>query len=495
MSLSALIVDEDVALLDALKLALTPHCTTVLTASTLNFAAKLLQMEAPDIIVCEAEFKAFPAMRVTTQLRALKSDAEIILHVQQLKSTYLPAALSQNIFGCAIKNSVHSELLQLFSQAVKKRVGDIEQRKLQTFNHYCSDESDMLMMVCKDHVTVHLNKRFLEYFDVKTLDEFCQKHGEPSDLIRDYLDFRFEGSLIKRLRESQYHSETLLIPNLSGNSTRFVISLHRIQNNKRFALVTLSACNQYIKSLCSHSLDQQVNVSDATVFDTFKEIKQKEKEVVFHNFYKGINITNSGSVIEVYQDKVALKTSQAQLNAIEHAGKFIVHHDLFPFYLVCEKVLNIDYKNSQLIAKAFRFLPKHPLQRKTMRLCVENEGSSATFKEKRIVIEEAQNVAVTDISNCSVKVEVKALPLAFITKKTLMIQLRLLHDENLFEVTAYGSMLRYYDSEECFFAIFKIQLDPSNRARLERFIKKRETALVQAFNSGLVEQLKKMKRV
>ncbi|AQW81729.1 PilZ domain-containing protein [Campylobacter pinnipediorum subsp. pinnipediorum] len=195
------------------------------------------------------------------------------------------------------------------------------------FNELKSSFIDSGLHFCEQN-TKTLNKDDIAAFFEDLYCNIINEKENMSSLQNDFKKFSSENKLFKYSLDYVLINFIFLYSKKSDKDTFLKQMILRIEFIKKsmLARITLDLPSSTFKISTDTFFEHPIN--------TFKKMKDLDKELVFLNLYDGVNVKNSGHIISTSDSSVTIQVDIIQILAMKEEGNaFILQNEFFSKHL------------------------------------------------------------------------------------------------------------------------------------------------------------------
>lgn len=441
----------------------------------------------PDILLTDIKMPGMSGFDLAKMIKADNSDVRILFLSAFDEKEYLHEAIEIGAFRYLSKptkvpllvTALHAAVISIHNE-LHKRI--FEKQLSDIFNY----QNNLLMMLDQDK-TVLVNRQFFDFFGVKSLDEFIQQQGGLTNLLLEHQGFLYStadsGWFETALQNpgKLFHTKVL---NHEGEARHLIMKLRTIPDKEGFTILSFDDISDLNLMMIfdGNAAKNDQKFQDCTaVMKLMNVIKENGSEVKLHNFYRGLTIVNSAVLLKMEEKKIVLKTAYSQLKAIKLAKNITVTSELFPYSVLCKVANLIDFDQQTVTFSDMQFVHESADQRVNIRLELDEERHSATLFRNEIKF--LGKTRIVDISICSVKLELDAMPAGFAVGDMAKLAMVLDSDKQPLSFSISGSVYRIDTLSKTFNIVFIFELSSVYHDKLLDYIAKRQLELIREFKA------------
>ncbi len=448
---------------------------------------QLYREHNPDIVLTDVKMPGMSGFDLAKAIKADNNDVRIIFLSAFDEKEYLHEAIDIGVFHYLSKptkvplliTALHKAVLSIHNERNKR----IFERQLTDIFNY---QNNLLMMLDRE-VPILVNRQFLDFFGVKNLDEFMEQRGGISKLLLEHQGFLYPtsefGWLEKALENpgKLFHTKIL---NHMGETRHLIMKLRTIPDKEGFAILSfddITDLNLMMIFDGNTAKNDQKNQDKSAVMKLMNVIKENASEVKLHNYYRGLTIVNSAVLIKIDDKNVVLKTTHSQLKAIKIAKHITITSELFPYSVLCKVANLIDFDQQTVTFSDMHFIQESADQRINIRLEPDEERHSVTLFRNDIKF--FGNIRIIDISICSVKIEIDALPAGLCVGEKANIVMVLKSNLQPLNLSVTGTVYRIDSFAKNFHIVYLFEHSSPNSDKLHGYIADRQMELIREFKA------------
>lgn len=480
-----LYVEDNQGLRDNVDTLLTKFFPEHWSTSDAESAYELFQTHSPRIVLTDINLPGINGFELARRILAADSGVRIIVLSAFDEKEHLYEAINIGVFRYLPKPTKVPLLLDALDGAVTsirneqfKCIFDTQLRDI--FNY----QNNLLMML-EEETPILVNRQFLEFFGVKSLDGFKEEYPKLDKLLLEHKGFLFSTPESRWLEEATANPGKLYHVKMADrdNAMRhLILKLRTIPDKERLTILSLDDVTD-LNLMALFDIDASKNdqlIQDRkAVLNLMKAVQSNNGEVKIHNLYRGLTLVAKGVLVDIEDDEVVLKTTYSQLKAVKLLKSMTISSELFPCSVLCKTVKGIDFDEQTVTFSEIRFVQESVDQRAFIRLEPDPERHNATlfyrdikyFGETRIV----------DISIRSVKVEISALPAGMVVGDSIRVAFVLETDRQPLNLSVEGPIYRIDSLSKSYHIVLCFELSHTNEDRLMEYLSKRQLELIREF--------------
>lgn len=485
--IKVLYVEDNKGLRESVSELLRKFSPHIFYADNGEVGYQLYLEHTPDIVLTDIKMPGMSGFDLAKAIKADNNDVRIIFLSAFDEKEYLYEAIDIGAFRYLSKPTKVPLLVETLHKAVlsihNERHKRIFEKQLSDIFNY---QNNLLMMMDKGEAIL-VNRQFLDFFGAKTIHEFMQQRNGIGGLLLEHQGFLYptpeSGWFEKALANpgKLFHTKVL---NHSGEARHLIMKLKTIPEQEGFSILSFDDITDLNLMMIfdgnAAKSDQKAHDNRA-VMKLMNVIKENASEVKLHNFYRGLTIINSAVLIKMDDKQVVLKTAHSQLKAIKLAKNITMTSELFPYSVLCKGTNMIDFDQQTVTFSDMQFVHESADQRLNIRLEPDENRHSVTLFRNEIKF--FGKTRIVDISICSLKLEIDALPAGLSPGENARIVMVLETDTQPINLSISGTLYRIDTFSKSFHVVFLFELIPPHRDKLLGYIANRQMELIREFKA------------
>lgn len=441
----------------------------------------------PLIVLTDINMPEMKGFELAREIKVHNSDVRIIFLSAYDEKEYLHEAIEIGVFRYLTKPTKVPLLITALRDAAlsihneqNKRI--FENQLKDIFNY----QNNLLIMLNRGD-PVLVNQQFLSFFGLKSLDQFMKSNEEFDGLLLEHQGFLYSTPESRWFDQAVgnpgklFHTKVL---NHAGKACHLIMKLRSIPDKEGFTILSFDDITDLnLMTLFDNKAarnDQKIQDTEA-VLKLMNVIKENSSEVKLHNFYRGLTIVNSAVLIKNDNKEITLKTSYSQLKAIKLAKNITITSELFPYSVLCKAANTIDFDAQTVTFSDMQFVQESADQRVNIRLEPENERHSVTLFQNEIKF--FGKTRIVDISICSVKIEIDALPAGLAVGEIAKLTIVFDTDKQPLNLSISGTVYRIDGLAKYFHVVFLFELSSMYHDKLLNYLSNRQMELIREFKA------------
>ena len=483
--LTLLYVESNHGLQTKAKLLLEKFFPNVVLASDGEEGYNHFKKIRPQVVLTDISLSKLDGIKMIRLIKNIDPSAKVIITSAIDNKESMMGAIRVGVFDYLKKPLKVDELTDSLLRCVKSIDRDDEGS---LFNSYMMDmlnyQSDLLALMSKDK-PLFANQMFLDFFGVDTLDDFDLKFSSFGSLLLEHKGFLYDHDDLDWFHEASKEADKIFhakIADQKGNRRHFILKMHPIPMKDQMYIMSLNDITDLdlLSVFDRKTVESDDNIKGQnTITSLMKIIFSNNSELKIHNFYKGLTITNPGSIVNIKEDgHITIKTSYMQQKAVQYQKSMLLTSNILPNAVLCKSIEKIDFEKQTIIFKDMHFLPRNPTQRKSVRVFPEKKHMVTLFFEERKLY---GDVCIHDISIEAVKLETNSLPAGLKEETEVSIDMVLEHEKKPMIIHTPARVIRIEELSRSFFIVLALELTSTHKKYLINYVAKRQMILIREF--------------
>lgn len=482
-NLTLLYVEDNKGLREQVSKVFEKIFKNVITASSGEEALELFEKHPSDIVVTDINMGKLNGLELSREIKKIDPFVKIIITSAFDDKEYLFEAIDANISKYLKKPLTISVLVD----AISKVVSEIEfERNGNLFQHYIKDvfqhQEAMLILLKEDSVLI-VNKRCLEFFSQKSLDSFRKFFLDFGKIILKHNNFLYNHDGINWLESAKNSNGKLFnvkIADKDGTSRHFIFKAYKIPEKEETYILSFDDITD-LNLLIMYDKDamkqEKQESQKKIIYGVLGIIKRNNSSIRIYNSYKGLNISNVGVLGEISEEETVIQTPYTQLRAIKINNTLTMESELFPAAVLCD-VKKIDFENSQVIIRNYRFMDSMPSQQEFTRVEPEENHRVSLFYGGHKI---HADIKILDVSVGGAKILMSLLPAGFKVEDELIVDMVFTMGAKPLIINTKAKLINLSELKREFMIILLFDNDVKIKKLLTEYVASRQLALVREF--------------
>ncbi|MDD2829870.1 MAG: response regulator [Sulfuricurvum sp.] len=482
-----LYVEDNKGLRESILNLLTKFSPNIYHAETGDSGYEYYCKYSPDIVLTDIKMPGISGLEFAKKVKDDDNNVRVIFLSAFDDKEYLHEAINIGAFRYLSKPTKVPLLITTLHEAVlsihKERNNRIFENQLTDIFNYQNN----LIMMFKNTEPIVVNRQFLDFFGVQTLNEFTNTHNEIGELLLEHNGFLYStpesGWFEKALKNpgKLFHTK---VYNHNNKTCHLIMKLRLIPQKEGYSILSfddISDLNLMMIFDGNAAKSDQKHHDSTAVRKLMNVIKENGSEVKLYNFYRGLTIVNNAILISMDDQQVVLKTSYSQLKAIKIAKNITITSEIFPNTVLCNTTGSVDFDKQTVTFSDMQFVNESANQRANIRLEPDTERHSVTLFLNEIKY--FGKTRIVDISICSVKLELDALPAGLSVGETVNIVMVFETEKQPLNLSVTSKVYRIDNRSKSFQIVFLFELSSIYHDKLLDYIAKRQMELIREFKA------------
>lgn len=338
----------------------------------------------------------------------------------------------------------------------------------------------------KNSIPTLVNHRFLDFFDVESIEDFFEKGHTFESLLQEHNDFLYttkEKTWYKEICENPGKLFHTKIKNHQNENRHLILKARKVPNKKDHFVLSFDDVTELnlMKLFDKDSAEGDIALQDKQeVIKMMKIVLDNSAEVKVHNFYRGLTITNPAVVTKADDDLTVLKTSYSQLKIVQLVKNTVLSSEVFPTPVLIKTIDKVDFDKQTISFSQMQFLARSATDRKNIRLEPEKDHKVSLFFNDRKFTTETK---IIDVSITSVKIEVGALPPGVETDVELNLAIVLPTGAQPLVINTSAKLYRIDEHTRSYDLTLIYELHEQALEKLKTYMSRRQMTLIREFKS------------
>ena len=441
---------------------------------------------SPQIIVTDLNMPKVNGFEMIKKIKALEPNCKIIILTAHDEKKQLYRAIELGVFRYIHKPAKVTELLKVIREAVfaiqKDENRELFTTQLQTIVNYQNN----IVVMMEGEKFILSNKRFLEFFAVDDLESFYDKYQDVSQLLLEHDEFLSSSSSQSWMTMISKNINKLFHTKLKGSDNKMhhlILKAREVPSKKNTYVLSFDDVTELnLMSLFDTKLLQNNEPKDdkKAIIHFMNIVKDNASKVKIHNFYRGLTIVNSATIINITEDEVTFKTGFTELKIVDITKFMVISSEIFPQSVISKSIKKIDFDENTITIDEMNFSVKSSTDRKYARLEPEDEHSCEFFYKN---IKFFGEVKIADISEVSVKLELNALPAGIKADNIVKVAMNLHVESKILSIMTEASVLRIEENTNSFYIVLLFTLNEKELTEIKKYLVYRQMALIREFKT------------
>jgi DNA-binding NarL/FixJ family response regulator len=433
----------------------------------------------PSIVVTDIKMPNMNGIELLKKIRKTSKSSKLIILSAFDEKDMLFDAISIGVITYLKKPIDINELAKALFLALKELKKEQEQKFFeenlkQVFNHQNS-----MVAMSKNQKLILVNKIFLNFFGVESLEEFNKRYKDLGLLFLEHDGFLYNKEDLtwyEQIVESEKKAFNVLLKDQDGQNRHFILKYNDNSHKDGYEIFSFDDITELdVVDLFKDEKSEIDDKSPKVMYELLESIMRNDLPIQLHNYYKGLSITNNAKIVSISENSITVKTNFAQQKAIRIEKRTWITSDTLPRAIMCKDIV---FSEQKIELKNIYFTTNSPVTRSSVRVAPEEEHKVTLYINGE---EFHGDVIIKDISIKAFRLGLKAYPagLKIDQKVRVVMQLYINSDKFTFDVD--GVMIRKYEHEDIFDVVFEFDFKAGQKSELLKYITKRQMAIIREF--------------
>ncbi|MDD2652168.1 MAG: response regulator transcription factor [Sulfurimonas sp.] len=445
---------------------------------------ELFKKHLPEVVITDINMPGISGIEMAKRIKKIEPFTKVIITSAFDDKEHLFGAIDANVSKYLKKPISVSVLVDAIEHVVDEVL--FEKNK-DMFEHYVRDVfqyQDTMLILVKGQEVLIVNKKCLEFFQKGSLEEFREIFADFGKLFLKHNNFlyNYEGmEWLKSAKESNSKLFNVKMADSEGESRHFILKAYKIPKKEDTFILSFDDITElnllivYDKGAVQK--EKQEN-QKKIIHNIFEIIKRNNSNIRIYNSYKGLNISNVGTLADVNQDgSIVLQTQYLQQRAIKINNYLILESELFPAAVFCE-VVNVDFEKGEVLLKNYKFIDNKPSEQEFTRVEPEEKHQITLFFEGRKIVIESRLV---NVSVGGAKIVLSYLPAGFKEQSEIVVDMVFYIETKPLIVNIKAKVKNIIEQKKEFEVIVLFDEDRGAKHLLTDYVASRQMALIREF--------------
>ncbi len=476
-----LYVEDDIKLQEETAILLKKFFKNVFIASNGKDSLTLYQKESPDIIITDIQMPFMDGLEFSKKIKEINPKAEIIITSAFDEKKFLFDAINIGISKYMIKPIKISQLIEVIEKSIDKLIVEKKVEGMQKLENIFAHEKNILILVENDNIKL-CNKSFLNFFGVKNLKEFKERHNFFKEIKFKNINEEFNSTnVFEYIKKDINKIFKVEIKNYEDKKENFLLIFNKLPNTNEYTMLFIDVTNIIFDfDRVKQDFEIEYKLKEEEIQTVFNKIKNYDENVKFYNTYKGLTIFHDGKIAKVINSKIEVEIDKFQLLAFEHEKSTFLHSKFLKKDIVA-KVEEVNVEAKSAILSEFKYLNTSPRNREATRVYVQEELAASIEGEEFFI-----GGKIVDISTKSLGIKIKEIPpkLKLESKVKLYFSLPIDQKEEI-DIEIDGKVVKIIKNTNWY--IIAILITPNTKAEKEivDYIAKRQIDIIKEFRKNI----------
>ena len=482
-NLTLLYVEDNLGLQREASKMFKKFFTNVITASDGQEGLEVFKKYSPDIVITDIKMPNLDGLAMAKEIKILDKKVQIIIASAFDEKEYLLESINIGIFKYLKKPIPINLLINSLIEAINK-IND--EKNIKLFDRYTADSFEYqnnILILIENNEVLTVNKKCLEFFSQEnsiTFKEFFQNFSKILLSQENFLYDTGKSNWLESIKEKANKLFNVKIKDKHGKNRHFVIKANKIPDKNDYYILSFDDITELglLKEENSNSYNEK-NTEEEKIkmINLLHVLKRNNSKIRIYNSYKGLSISNAGTIEEVTTEQIKIKTTYLQQRAIHINKKTIIESELFTQALEC-KLVSINFETRIVVLENFSFIPYLPSEQKYVRVMPESTSKAEIFFDKTKI---SVNININDISIEGCNFSFKSLPAGLKEKSDLLLKLKLGTEKSPLNLSIKSEVLKVKENTDKFEVVVNFKLEQEIKKQLVNYIARRQMSLIREF--------------
>jgi len=478
-----LYVEDNLGLQKQANKVLKKFFKTVIVANDGEEGLTLFKKYNPDIVITDIQMPNMSGLEMIKHIRDLNLDAQVIVTSAFDDKEKLLEAIDVGVNKYLKKPIAVDVLVEALLKITQNIIRDRNQKLFHQYIHDVFEHQDNMLMLLDNKEPIIVNKKTLDFFNKKSITEFKNFFKSFDSCLLTHNNFLYNQEGIEWLNVVQSNMGKLFnvkIANKEQESRHFILKSYDVPQKKGFNILSFDDITE-LNLLSVYDKDAVKNEDrekeQSTIINLFKIVKRNQSQVRLYNSYKGLNISNTGALIDMDESEIKFKTPYLQQRAIIFNKYCTIESEIFPKAIKGD-LKKIDFETQEVILENLTFLNSKPSEQVHVRVVPEETHKVSIFFEKRRL---GINTEILDISIDGIGVLLDVLPPKFNIGDIFRLNIVLDNGKIPIIVDLEAKLYRLSEKKRNFEVVFVFEDKIKSKKKLVDYVSKRQMSLIREF--------------
>ena len=436
-----------------------------------------------DIVVSDIKMPKMNGLEMARKMKEIDSDVRIIITSAFDEKDYLLESIDIGITKYLKKPIPLETLIETLIEVINQ-LNEVKNRRL--FELYTKDAfeyQDHMLILLENDTVLMANKKCLDFFDqinVKAFEEFFQNFSKLLLPHKNFLYEKDKQDWLETIKEQNGKLFSVKIKDSEDKNRHFVLKANKIPQKDDLYILSfdditeLGLLQEDDSTLSEEEKEQDQKIKMINILHV---LKRNKTQIRLFNSYKGLSISNTGTIEEVTSEQITVKTTYLQQRAIHINKKTTIESELLPKALECHMV-NLNFETQNVVLDKFSFTPYLPSEQRYVRVMPESSSTvDIYFNAMKLPVE----VEILDISVEGCNLSFTSLPAGLKQKSELAMKLKLGTEKSPLAIDLKAKIFKIKEYKSEFRVIVTFELEAGIKKLLIDYIAKRQMALIREF--------------
>lgn len=440
----------------------------------------LFNKHRPKIVITDISMPKIDGLKMAEEIGRIDPEIKIIITTAHDDHDYLHRSIRIGIFDYLCKPIRVEEIIDTLSRCAQA-LNDEFDRKIFANVNVIKSKLDLLM---NGHNLIMANQACLDFFGVKSVDIFRNMFSSFGELLLEHDDFLYDHDPIKCFEKLTNNPEKLFnvkMADYDGNVHHFILDYKAIPEKEGYAVLSLNDVSD-LDLLKFYDADASKNerlMRDENGALRLLEMAMRNKaNIRVHNLYKGLSISNYGTITEINNKEILFQAPYGQLKALQKEKEFYLTSDLFPMAILCNRIKRVNLDHQYVAFDLCMMSSSSPIRREVIRVTTDESATVTLFHEGQKYDTEC---SMLDIAINSARIHFDELPAGFEINSTVTLDIVLLTLRRPFIINMSAQIYRITKDKHSFTVVCIFKLKGEAEKNLMDYIANRQMSLIKEF--------------
>ncbi len=433
----------------------------------------------PDIVVSDIKMPKMNGLDMAKKIKDIDSDVRIIITSAFDEKDYLLDSINIGISRYLKKPIPIDTLIDTLVEVAEEIYRDKSKRLFEIYTKDAFEHQDHILILLENDEVLVANKKCLEFFSQENNKAFAQFFKGFSKVLLPHENFLYQKDGQDWLEIAKEQSGKLFnvkIKDSKDKNRHFVLKVSKIPNRDNYYILSFDDITD-LGLLEEDNSNLSEDEQKIKMINLLHVLKRNKSKIRLYNSYKGLSISNTGTIEEVTAEEIKIKTTYLQQRAIHIDKKTTIESELFPKALEC-KLVSVNFETQIVVLNDFSFIPYLPSEQRYVRVMPESSSSVNIYFN---AIKITTPIKIIDISVEGCNLSLESLPAGLKQKGELVLKLKLGTEKSPLALETKAEVLKISELENEFRVIVTFQLEQGAKKLLIDYIAKRQMALIREF--------------
>ncbi|MDK9694434.1 MAG: response regulator [Sulfurimonas sp.] len=444
---------------------------------------ELFKKHLPEVVITDINMPGISGIEMAKRIKKIEPFTKIIITSAFDDKEHLFGAIDANVSKYLKKPISASGLVDSIEHVVDEIL--FEKNK-DIFEHYVRDVfqyQDTMLILIKEEEVLVVNKKCLDFFQKESLEDFRAIFADFGTLFLKHNNFLYNHGGVEWLKSAKENSSKLFnvkMADSDANSRHFILKAYKIPNKDDTFILSfddITELNLLVVYDKGAMQKEKQESQKKIICNIFEIIKRNNSSIRIYNSYKGLNISNVGTLTELHDETAVLQTQYLQQRAIKINNYLIIESELLPAAVFCE-VKNVDFEKGEVVFKNYKFIENKPSEQEFTRVEPEEKHQVTLFFEGRKIVTQSN---LMDVSVGGAKIVLALLPASFKEQCEVVVDMVFYAEAKPLIINTKAKVKNIIEQKSEFDIIVQFDEDRSAKKLLTEYVANRQMSLIREF--------------